>query len=55
MSQNINLLKLIDSKCYSDPKRLNIQTTFDDLKLLIDEANDLFSDFREDMILLLGK
>lgn len=36
MSQNINLLKLINSKCYSDPKNLNIQTTYDDLKFLID-------------------
>jgi hypothetical protein len=55
MNQNINLLKLIDSKCYSNPKNLNVQTIFDDLKLLIDDANDLANDFKTDMLELLGK
>jgi hypothetical protein len=50
MNKNINLLKLIDSQCYSDPKNLNIQTIFDDLKLLIDEANDFAHDFKTDMV-----
>jgi hypothetical protein len=54
MSQNINLFKLINSKCYSDPNNLNIQTTYDDLKFLIDESNNCFSDFKSDMKELLG-
>ncbi len=37
----INLLSLINSKCYTDPDHLNRQSLMDDLKVLIDNANDL--------------
>ncbi len=54
MKSNLNLLTLIDSKCYADPDHLNYQTTMDDLKILIDEANELYSDFKKDMQAILG-
>ena len=45
----MNLLSLINSSCYADLDKLNFQTTMDDLKTLIDEANELAPDFRTDM------
>jgi len=53
-SKNIDLLKLIPSQCYSDPSHLNIQTTFNDLKFLIEEANNLYESFSSDMKAIFG-
>lgn len=54
INSKINVLSLINSKCYADPNHLNIQSLKDDLKLLIDEANDSFNDFKKDMEAMLG-
>lgn len=53
-SSNLNLLSLIKSRCYSDPDHLNRQSLMDDLKVLIDDANDLRPDFDKDMVDMLG-
>jgi|JI6StandDraft_1071083.scaffolds.fasta_scaffold1114467_1 hypothetical protein len=50
----ISLLKLINSRSYEDTNNLNRQSLMDDLKVLIDEANDFFPDFLSDMKDLLG-
>jgi len=47
-------LGLFDSKCFSDPDFINIQTLMDDIKFLLDEANKHFADFKTDMEHLLG-
>jgi hypothetical protein len=49
-----NILKYFNSKSYADPDRLNAQTLMDDLKFIIDEANDLKHDFAKDMKELIG-
>jgi hypothetical protein len=54
LKSTLNLLTLIDSKCYADLDRYNYQSTMDDLKVLIDEANQLFGDFKIDMEAVLG-
>lgn len=53
-SSNINVLNIIDSKCYEDPDNLNRQSLMDDLKFIIDKANDLYDDFKDDMKDMLG-
>jgi hypothetical protein len=53
-SKTINVLSLIDSKSYKDPEHLNRQSLMDDLKSIIDEANDLFPEFEKDMLDMLG-
>jgi hypothetical protein len=53
-NKNINLLKLIPSQSHSDPAHLNIQTTFNDLRYLIEEANTLYESFKSDMIEIFG-
>ena len=35
-------LDLFDSKCFSDPDFLNIQTLMDDVKFLLDQASANF-------------
>lgn len=54
IESKLNVLKLFNSKCYEDPDNLNIQSLMDDLKFVIDEANDLKDDFKSDMIDMLG-
>jgi len=54
LSNRPNILKYFNSKSYADPDRLNAQTLMDDLKFIIDEANDLKDDFKNDMIELIG-
>lgn len=49
MKSKINLLSLISSKSFIDLDNLNIQTTMDDLKFLIDTANKDYPDFKTDM------
>lgn len=53
-NKNIDLLKLIPSQSHSDPKHINIQTTFNDLRFLIEEANSLYESFGSDMITIFG-
>ena len=53
-NKNIDLLKLIPSQSYSDPTHLNIQTTFNDLRFLIEEANSLYESFDNDMKAIFG-
>lgn len=53
-NKNIDLLKLIPSQSYSDPNHLNIQTTFNDLRFLIEEANSLYESFSSDMKEIFG-
>lgn len=55
MKSALNLLSLIDSKCYADLDNYNFQTTMDDLKALIDEANQLYPDFKSDMQDIFGE
>ena len=52
---NLNLFDLFPSKCFSDPENMNYQTTYEDIKFLLQKAIELETDFKSDMMALLGE
>lgn len=51
----LDLFKNFPSKSFSDPGRLNYQTTYDDISFLLNTAIQLEADFKSDMKLILGE
>ena len=51
----LDLLKNFNSVSFSDPDRLNYQTTFQDIEFLLNTAIKLQEDFKNDMKDLLGQ
>ena len=52
---SMNLLANFNSKCFSDPANINIQTIYEDVEFMLKEATRLQHDFKADMKDLLGE
>ena len=49
-----NLFDNFNSKCFSDPDHINIQTIYEDINFLLNKAVELKDPFKEDMKDILG-